>query len=554
MNNILPSYLEYKNYKYIESDGKYYIVIQCFKLPENIEFLEIIEKLKRITMCNISFFIKRLNSLQQTKQLTNKIVNCVSELNTINNQVDIEFLKKNKEDLESIRRKIQIDGESLYELTLNIMVSDYNLEELYKKVDYIESYFSSIYAIFKRLNYRQDIGFFSCLPFFFNKFNSKINLLSKGVSYLFPFYSTDIIDENGVYIGSNLCNNKIVFLDIFNKKYKNANVSILGASGSGKSYFVKLFIMRNIISNKKQIVFDLEGEYAKIFKKSNATILDFSNNSKLNIFDIMHFINLDNCMEVKLSEIIKILSLVNIGEKNIKRKIKKAYMNKGICNDKESLYKVSDNNIKYIKKVPKGFADMPTIDMLNLESIPEEIQFLNGITTDNLKQLYENNNIVIFDFSKVSKSNLELYIDISLIIVNNILINNNSEKIIYFDEVWKIISLNKYKYSEIFSDFYKTIRKKNASIVTVTQDLEDFLSYEGERYGKKILNNSNFKFIFNINNQDKELIKNLFGNIEFNIRNIMKGNCLAIIDNSQIMLEIDACEYENMIIEEEIKY
>lgn len=553
MNNILPSYLEYKNYKYIESDGKYYIVIQCFKLPENIEFLEIIEKLKRITMCNISFFIKRLNSLQQTKQLTNKIVNCMSELNTIRNQVDIEFLKKNKEDLESIRRKIQIDGESLYELTLNIMVSDYNLEELYKKVDYIESYFSSIYAIFKRLNYRQDIGFFSCLPFFFNKFNSKINLLSKGVSYLFPFYSTDIIDENGVYIGSNLYNNKMVFLDIFDEKYKNANVSILGASGSGKSYFVKLFIMRNIISNKKQIVFDLEGEYAKIFKKSNATILDFCS-SKLNIFDIMHFINLDNCIEIKVSEIAKILSLVNISEKNIKRKIKKAYIDNRIFDNKESLYKMSDNNIKYIKKVPKGFTDMPTIDMLNLDSIPEEIEFLNGITSDNLKQLYDKNNVVIFDFSKVSKSNLELYIDISLIIVENILKVIDSEKIIYFDEVWKIISINKYKYSEIFSDFYKTIRKKKASIITITQDLEDFLSYEGEKYGKKILNNSNFKFIFNINNLDEDLIKNLFGNIEYNIRNIMKGNCLAIIDNNQIMLEIDACKYENMIIKEEIKY
>ena len=553
MNNILPSYLEYKNYKYIESDGKYYIVIQCFKLPENIEFLEIIEKLKRITMCNISFFIKRLNSLQQTKQLTTKIVNCMSELNTIRNQVDIEFLKKNKEDLESIRRKIQIDGESLYELTLNIMVSDYNLEELYKKVDYIESYFSSIYAIFKRLNYRQDIGFFSCLPFFFNKFNSKINLLSKGVSYLFPFYSTDIIDENGVYIGSNLYNNKMVFLDIFDEKYKNANVSILGASGSGKSYFVKLFIMRNIISNKKQIVFDLEGEYAKIFKKSNATILDFCS-SKLNIFDIMHFINLDNCIEIKVSEIAKILSLVNISEKNIKRKIKKAYIDNRIFDNKESLYKMSDNNIKYIKKVPKGFTDMPTIDMLNLDSIPEEIEFLNGITSDNLKQLYDKNNVVIFDFSKVSKSNLELYIDISLIIVENILKVIDSEKIIYFDEVWKIISINKYKYSEIFSDFYKIIRKKKASIITITQDLEDFLSYEGEKYGKKILNNSNFKFIFNINNLDEDLIKNLFGNIEYNIRNIMKGNCLAIIDNNQIMLEIDACKYENMIIKEEIKY
>ncbi len=554
MNNILPSYIEYKNFKYIESDGKYYIVIQCFKLPENIEFLQIIDKLKTLSMCNISFFIKRLNSLQQTKQLTNKIVNCTSEIKTINNQIDIEFLKKNKNDLELIRRKIQIDGEALYEVTINIMICDYNLENLYRKVDYIESYFSSMYIVFKRLNYRQDIGFFSCLPFFINNFNSKINLLSKGVSYLFPFYSTDIIDENGVYLGSNLYNNKIVFLDVFNNRYKNANVSILGASGSGKSYFVKLFILRNILSNKKQVVFDLEGEYTKIFKKSNAIIVDFDESKKINILDIMHFIKVDNFLEYKVNEVKEFLSFFNIKINNIEKKIKELYKLKNITNSKDSLYKNNDGNNKFIRKVPKGFADMPTINMLLSNKILKEINFFNGITDEYYSKLYDDNNLIIFDFTKVDRSKLELYIDISLKFVDNFLNCIDSEKIIYFDEIWKIISLNKVKYSEIFSEFYKTIRKKNASIVTITQDLEDFLSYEGERYGKKVLNNSNFKFIFSINNIERDMLYKVIGKIDLDTRNIFKGRCLAIVDNNQMLLEIDSCDYEKRILEEGMDY
>ena len=555
MNSYLPSYIQYQNYKYIESDGKYYIIIQCFRLPKNIEFLDIINKIKSISISNISFFIKKLNSLQQTKQLTNSIVNCASEINSINkNQLDIEIIKQNKEDLENVRRKIQIDGESFYEVLINIMLSDYNLENLYKKVDYVESYLSANYIIFKRLNYRQDLGFKSCLPFSYNKFNSKLNLLTNGVLFLNPFYTTSILDENGIFLGTDFINNQIVFLNIFDKKYKNSNICILGSSGTGKSYLVKLYILRNILSKNKQIIFDLEGEYVDLYKSFNPIIIDFCDDKKINLLDIMFMSNKEDFFERKIKEVYNILNLDKKDFNLLYIELKKVYCKKGITNQKESLFNTFKGKIKYLNKVMKSFDEMPILNNLKNIKIPEELQILNGITSKIYRNIYDENTMIIFDFSKISTTKIESSIDIALNITNNILEYIDNYKLIYFDEFWKFIDYNKQKYTSIFSNFYKTIRKKKASIITITQDIEDLFSFDNNNYGKKILNNSNFKFIFSMNNLQNSIISKIVSDNIEDIAYLSKGRCLLNIDSLIVKLEINACEFERDVIERRDKH
>ena len=56
---------------------------------------------------------------------------------------------------------------------------------------------------------------------------SKRNVLTNGLVATYPFISSSIFDENGIYIGTNIYNNSLVFIDRYDtKKYKNANLSI----------------------------------------------------------------------------------------------------------------------------------------------------------------------------------------------------------------------------------------------------------------------------------------------------------------------------------------
>ena len=63
---------------------------------------------------------------------------------------------------------------------------------------------------------------------------AKRNILTSGLISTYPFISSSIFDENGIYIGDNMYNNSLVLIDRYDtNKYKNANMCIFGTSGAG---------------------------------------------------------------------------------------------------------------------------------------------------------------------------------------------------------------------------------------------------------------------------------------------------------------------------------
>lgn len=64
---------------------------------------------------------------------------------------------------------------------------------------------------------------------------AKRNILTSGLISTYPFISSSIFDENGIFIGTNIYNDSLVFIDKYNtRKYKNANICIFGTSGARK--------------------------------------------------------------------------------------------------------------------------------------------------------------------------------------------------------------------------------------------------------------------------------------------------------------------------------
>jgi len=64
---------------------------------------------------------------------------------------------------------------------------------------------------------------------------TKRNVLTSGLVSTYPFISSTVFDENGIFIGTNIYNNSLVFIDRYNnRKYKNANICIFGTSGARK--------------------------------------------------------------------------------------------------------------------------------------------------------------------------------------------------------------------------------------------------------------------------------------------------------------------------------
>jgi len=134
------------------------------------------------------------------------------------------------------------------------------------------------------------------------------------------------------------------------------------------------------------------------------------------------------------------------------------------------------------------------------------------------------------------------------IIIKEILENylGEYETIIYIDEVWKYIQ-NDELVNDVFN-LYKTIRKKKASIITATQDVEDLFEYKNGLYANSILNNSCFKLFFKFN---QIFLNTKIKDINYDeLLGLKKGEVIVNVDKSNLKLKIKANQFEREIINE----
>ena len=210
---------------------------------------------------NISIFYEKQDSYKTIKDLTYHIGNVGVEIKETNqNRQDIDIAAYTYNDAKYIRKEIQINNEDIYFLYTYIIVYANEIKELEYYINKVEGITQSKGMQTIRANFRQDEIFFSTLPFMENrekiKESAKRNILTSGLISTYPFISSNIFDEEGIFIGRNIYNNSLVFIDRYNtNKYKNANMCIFGTSGAGKSFYTKLLILRYRLMRNKTIYY-----------------------------------------------------------------------------------------------------------------------------------------------------------------------------------------------------------------------------------------------------------------------------------------------------------
>ena len=216
------------------------------------------------------------------------------------------------------------------------------------------------------------------------------------------------------------------------------------------------------------------------------------------------------------------------------------------------------------KKFKKS-TDMPILeDLYNVlgEDIKTKkfqtklIPFVKGSLSffNNYTNVEINNKMIVADVYELGEENLKygMYLFTELF-WDKIKIDRNVKKAIYLDEIWRLIGVTSNK--EVASFIYKifkTIRKYGGSSVAITQDVSDLFSLENGTYGKSILNNSNIKTFFSL---EEENIKILAENTSLSekekveIKSLKRGECLMFVGDDHILTKIESSEKEKKIIE-----
>ena len=195
---------------------------------------------------NISIFYEKQDPYNVIRKLTYHIANVGVDLKDGNqNNQDIDIAAFTYNDAKYIRKEIQVNNEDLYYLYIYLTVFSENIEEQEYLINKIEGILESLGLKTKRANFRQKQLFLSCIPIMENnndvKYAARRNILTSGLVATYPFISSSLFDEEGIFCGTNIYNDSLVFIDRYNEeKYKNANMCIFGTSGSRKIFLYKI--------------------------------------------------------------------------------------------------------------------------------------------------------------------------------------------------------------------------------------------------------------------------------------------------------------------------
>ena len=210
---------------------------------------------------------QKQDTYKTIRELTYHIGNVGADLKESNqNRQDIDIAAFTYNDAKYVRREMQINNEELYFIYIYITTFSSDLRELEYLLNKIEGILQSKGLQTRRSYFRQEQAYKACLPLMDNnkilQEVAKRNVLTSGLVATYPFISSAVFDENGIFIGINIYNNSLVFLDRYDtEKYKNANICIFGTSGSGKSFYTKLLILRYRLIGIEQYIIDPEREY-----------------------------------------------------------------------------------------------------------------------------------------------------------------------------------------------------------------------------------------------------------------------------------------------------
>lgn len=497
---------------------------------------------------------------------------------------DVSYDKRISRLRSSYYIKQEIDQQDFYYMDILVTLSAESEEALTMKIKAFKDEMTSKGMQVYGCEFIEDVGFLNTLPLntLDSKWiepNAKRNVLTMGLASCFPFFSNEISDAKGIYIGINKEDGSTILLDLFNRKlYNNANVCVLGGSGSGKTYLIQLIAMRY---RKKRmptyVIAPLKGfEWKRACLELGGTFIELSETSKdhINVMDVRvrdtsADAQIDSVAESKSALLAKISTLKTFlslltsnlspaeqddleGELDIA--LTKVYKKYGITEDNDSLF---DENGEY-KEMPilgDVYEECQKDDYECMGPLLKQLKkfvygsykAFNNRTNVNLDNLY-----IVFDVSNIGSEKL---LPVVMFIATDftwsrIKEDRTQDKIVLLDEVWKLIDTNDTVANYVL-ELYKTIRGYGGGVVCATQNLNDFAALKNGIYGDRILSNSSAKIIMKIQPENAKSIRRVFSLTEDEFDNILrmeKGQGILISNQDNVMINVMASEKEDRLI------
>jgi type IV secretory pathway VirB4 component len=462
---------------------------------------------------DISIFVHPMDTVDVMKDLRRKSTQVQSQINIESESGKIRnpILETALEDIEGLRDRLQQGTEKFFRAGIYVTLYAADEKDLNKKTQDIEAMLESQLVYIKTAVMRMDEGFASTRPLATDVLDVANNLNTEPLSSTFPFVSSDLSSNEGILYGINRHNNSLVLFDRF--KLENANMVVFAKSGAGKSYTIKLEVLRSMMFDTSVIIIDPENEYKHLCDAVDGSFISISLSSDLHLnpFDLPQAVDNEERSGVFRNGIASLIGLLHImlgtvspeEDTILDRAIRETYALRDITESTDYTV-LSKDDYPTLSDLYQVLLNMEGGNSLALrmERYTEGIfgGFLNQPTNVSL-----DNQLLVFNIRDLEEELRPIAMYMVLQFIWNEIRSDLKKRLIVVDEAW--VMMQHEDAAAFLFGIAKRCRKYYAGLTTITQDIGDFMS---SRYGKPIITNSSLQLLLRQSPASIELIAETF--------------------------------------------
>lgn len=581
-SQLAPKGLQFNQSDFIISD-KYATVLTVISYPRFISdgYLSSLTNIPGVKV-SIKHIPVPVSSL--TKMLNKELADLRTKYQTERDNTILERIRQDVESLEVFIQQFTASQSKTFDFQLHMMITADTKEELENKKLNLKTFLDSMEMVAVPLRFEQQRVLKSMLPIFDKQvIEDRIGTImpSPTMACMYPFIFDSLKDEGlstllGVeFSGGVVLFNQFLYQIKKENNRNNANMIILGASGSGKSTAAKLMIRSHIRNDYQLVCVDPEGELTEMTKNYGGEVVDLGKGGQYGMINPLEIVmdsdddqitNQGLGYTVLTSTLQTLKAFMKYYSPNIEEDVLtlfgeialETYARFGIAyNTNFSHFKSKDfprmqdvyvTVTSKLTSMTEKTHERDVLERLELKLRPlvKELQYyFNGYTT-----IDTSNDYLVFNIKEIMNSDVNVRNALLFNVLKyawSLCLNPNKNTVLSVDEAHVLLGSQNELGAEFLAQVQRRARKYNTGTIIITQQPSDFVASNMIMHGKAIFDNASYYLVMGLRKQaadDLSLLIDLNDNERENIKRYNQGEALFVCGNRRMQIDVTLTDKE----------
>lgn len=581
-SQLAPKGLQFNQSDFIISD-KYATVLTVISYPRFINdgYLSDLTNIPGVKVA-IKHIPVPLSNL--TKMLNKELADLRTKYQTERDNTILERIRQDIDSLETFIQQFTASQSKTFDFQLHMMITADTKEELENKKLNLKTYLDSMEMVAIPLRFEQQRVLKSMLPIFDKQvIEDRIGTImpSPTMACMYPFIFDSLKDEGlSTLLGIEFSGGVVLFNQFLYQIRKennrnNANMIILGASGSGKSTAAKLMIRSHIRNDYQLVCVDPEGELTEMTKNYGGEVVDLGKGGQYGMINPLEIVmdsdddqitNQGLGYTVLTSTLQTLKAFMKYYSPNIEEDVLtlfgeialETYARFGIAyNTNFSHFKSKDfprmqdvyvTVTSKLTSMTEKTHERDVLERLELKLRPlvKELQYyFNGYTT-----IDTSNDYLVFNIKEIMNSDVNVRNALLFNVLKyawSLCLNPNKNTVLSVDEAHVLLGSQNELGAEFLAQVQRRARKYNTGTIIITQQPSDFVASNMIMHGKAIFDNASYYLVMGLRKQaaeDLALLIDLNDNEKENIKRYNQGEALFVCGNRRMQIDVTLTDKE----------